>query len=194
MEEPVFGDSTQTFRTTPKKGRGRLTLAIIIVIFLAIVIFGATKFLGSKGQKKEIVPSPTPTQSQFPTDTPTPEVSGSPTPEITSSPTPKPTVNPVDKATGLDRSNLSVEVQNGSGTVGVASKVSDFLKSFGYHIVAIGNAENYNWENVTIEVKSESSKYLPLLKKDLSESYTVGSTSENLSASSSADALVIVGK
>lgn len=173
----------------PKRPKGFIYL-IGFVLLVGVLIFGTTRFLGSKTASP--TPTPTPTESEFPTDTPTPEVS--PTPEKSPTPTPKPTINPVDKTTGLDRSELSVEVQNGSGEVGVASKGSEVLKSFGYHVVSIGNADNFNYENAVIQVKEAQSKYLSLLKKDLAVTYTVGSASADLSASASADALVIIGK
>lgn len=179
---------------SPKKSR-RFVLIILVFIIFAIGVFGGKHFLNSKNPKKvspSVTITPTPTEYQFPTDTPSP--SESPTPEKPPTSTPKPTTNPVDKATGLDRSKLSIEVQNGSGEVGAASKASDTLKTFGYKVIATGNADNFNYENTTIKVKTEKSDFLSLLKKDLGFSYTVGTASADLSASSSADALVIVGK
>lgn len=170
----------------------RFLFLIVFIILLFALGFGTTKFLGSKNAPLP-TSTPTPTEEfEIPTDTPAPNVS--PTPESSPTPTPKPTVNPVDKATGLDRSDLSVSVQNGSGEAGVASKGSEVLKTFGYHVVSIGNADNYEYENVVIQVKEGKSQYLPLLKKDLATSFTIGSTSADLSASSSADAVVIIGK
>lgn len=185
--------SPQASRVTSRSSK-KILLFFLVLVLLAIGWFGITKFGGSKQEKQSVKTeiTPTPTEYQFPTDTPAPSVS--PASKETPTPTPKPTINPVDKTTGLDRSGLNVEVQNGSGVVGVASKMADFLKTFGYHIVATGNADNYNYENVTVSVKSASSKYLNLLKTDIAGQYTVGSASAELSASASADAVVIIGK
>ncbi|MDO8621528.1 MAG: LytR C-terminal domain-containing protein [Candidatus Levybacteria bacterium] len=192
MEEASFqtpppSDNFYTPSAPPAKSRnfGRL---IVVVLILGILIFGAYRLIGSRKTANIPAVVPTPTEFQFPTDTPTPQVS------ITPGVTTAPSVNPIDSSTGLDRSTLTVEVQNGSGVVGAASKASDALKSFGYHITAMGNADNFNYENATVQVKSSKSKYLPLLKKDLGFSYTVASASSDLSDSSSADALVIIGK
>ncbi len=167
---------------------------IIFAIILIGLIWGVQKlFFGGSKEEKPVAITPTPTEYQFPTDTPVP----SPTSEVeqpTVTPTTKPTVNPIDSATGLDRSTLSIEVQNGSGVTGVAAKASDVLKSFGYKVSAIGNADNENYENVMIQVKSTKTNFLALLKKDLGFSYTVGSSSADLDSSSTADALVIIGK
>ncbi len=102
-------------------------------------------------------------------------------------------VSPIDKS-GLDRSKLSVTVENGSGTEGVAGKAAAVLKEFGYNVTSTGNADNYNYKGVTIKVRKENSKFLDLLKKDLSKDYAVTSTSTDLSSDSPTDALIIIGK
>ena len=175
----------------PKKSKKFLRAIITVVILLAIIL-GAKQLLFSSSGKKIEAPAitPTPTEYQFPTDTPVPTEAQT-TPEPCSA---KPTTNPVDKATGLDRSELMIEVQNGSGVTGAAAKAADVLKVLGYKIESTGNADNSDYANVTIQVKSAKSTFLPLLKKDLGFSYTVGTTSADLSSSSTADALVIIGK
>ena len=102
-------------------------------------------------------------------------------------------VSPVDSS-GLDRSKLSITVQNGSGTEGVAGKAGNILKDLGYNIVSTGNADNYNYKGITIKVKKDKSDFLDLLKKDLSKDYTINATSSDLPSDSSPDALIIIGK
>ncbi len=197
MEDSSFQSPINQFNYSSPEMPKKPKKFIYVVIFLIIlVVFFLTKnfFFGSSKQKEAPVTTPSPTEYQFPTDTPTPSVN--PTTEAgkpTTSPTTKP-VNPVDSSTGLDRSTLSVEVKNGSGVIGAASKGSDILKSFGYKISSVGNADNSDYADVMIQVKSSKSNFLALLKKDLGFSYTVGSASANLDSSSTADALVIIGK
>ncbi len=196
MEEPNFIPTERYVSQRTKGGaKKNLVLFIPLIIILGAGIFFGKNLIGSNS-KSEITPTltPTPTEYLFPTETPmaTPSVSVSPTSSPT--PSPKPSSNPVDKSTGLDRSELTIEVQNGSGVKGVASTMADALKAFGYKVSSIGNASNFDYLDVSISVKSEFSKYLPLLKKDLSSEFTVGSTSADLSSSSSADAVVIIGK
>lgn len=193
MEDSAF--PTPAINKSPKKPKRFLFLIVAIVIIL-IIIFAGNKLLGSKNKKNNSKITPTPTEFQIPTDTPAPSPMDEPTstPKPTSSPTPKPTSNPVDKTTGLDRSKLSVEVQNGSGQAGVAGKGTGILKDLGYNVTLTGNADNFDYSNVTIQVKNTKSDYLSILKRDLSASYTIGPSSSDLSASSSADALVIIGK
>ncbi|MDO8583286.1 MAG: LytR C-terminal domain-containing protein, partial [bacterium] len=102
-------------------------------------------------------------------------------------------VSPIDKS-GLDRSQLSVTVQNGSGTEGVAGKAANILKELGYNVASTGNADNYNYQGVTIKVKSSKSDFLNLLKQDLSKDYSITANSSDLSSDSPTDALIIIGK
>lgn len=197
MEDSSFQSPINQFNySTPETPKKPKKFIYVVIFLVVIVIFFLTKnlFFGSSKQKETAPITPTPTEFQFPTDTPAPSIS--PTGEAekpTSAPTTK-AVNPVDSSTGLDRSTLSVEVQNGSGEAGVAAKGADVLKGFGYKVVATGNADNFDYQNATIKVKSTKSNFLALLKKDLGFSYTVGSTSADLDSSSTADALVIIGK
>lgn len=201
MEEeatiPSFQKSApDSFSMQPQeKGSRRFAFLVLVVIILGVVVFFGVRFIGSI-TKKETAPTPTPTLVQsMPTETPTPTpTGGSPTPKSSPTPSPRPTLNPVDPASGLDRSDLSVEVKNGGGVAGAAGKASDFLKNLGYKVISVGNADNFDYQSIVIEVKSAKSSFLSLLKKDLSASYTIGTTSADLSATSSADALVIVGK
>lgn len=194
MDEAGREQSSNRFYTSPQQGQrtsSRIIFIILGIIAVGLLIFGVTRFLGSKGEKEEVKATPTPTEEVLPTDTPTPEAS--PTEEVTKTPTPKPTSNPIDKTTGLDRSKLSIQVLNGSGVAGAASKVAELLRGVGYRIASTGNADNFDFVDTSIDVKSASSSYLGLLKKDLQSSYTIGSTSATL-ATGSADAVVIVGK
>ena len=185
------------YQSPQSAGKSKKFLKLIIFVIILIgLIWGIQKlFFGGSKEEKTVAITPTPTEYQFPTDTPAPPPAGGPTGalEPTVTPTSK-AVNPVDSATGLDRSTLSVEVQNGTGETGVAAKGADVLKGFGYKVVATGNADNFDYQDTTIKVKSTKTNFLALLKKDLGFSYTVGSTSADLASSSTADALVIIGK
>jgi len=195
MEDSSFQSPISQFNYAspeiPKKPKKFFYLIIFLVVLVGFFLI-KNLFFGSSKQKDVPSITPTPTEYQFPTDTP----ALSPTAEAEKTPT-TPTVNsvnPVDQSTGLDRSTLSVEVQNGSGEAGAASKGADVLKGFGYKISGTGNADNFNYENATIKVKSTKTNFLALLKKDLGFSYTVGTTSADLDSSSTADALVVIGK
>jgi hypothetical protein len=198
MEEGQFETAPQ-FTPVPvkKKINKRFIYLVGIVVFLIIAFLGY-KILGfSKPNTLPQVPvGLTPTIEQVATDTPVPTqmAEETPTPEPTDTPTPKPTSNPLDSATGLDRSKLTVTVENGSGEAGVASSGKEFLAGFGYDVTDTSNADNFDYVNVTIKIKKSAQDYLSLLKKDLNTKYTVGDTSSDLEDSNSSDALVIIGK
>ena len=175
-----------------KNSKRWLVLAVLL-IFIGTTAFAIPSFFKKTKVTPVLTPTPIPTPEIFPTDTPFPTPTEVPTPAPTS-PNQKPTQNPVDKATGLDKSDLSVSVENGSGEIGGANKGADTLRSFGYHVTAIGNADNFDYEVTVIKVKEAKKVYLPLLKKDLGTVYTIGSSSDDLSASASADAVVVIGK
>jgi hypothetical protein len=201
MDDQAFPKVAQT--QAPKRPKAIFILALFLII-LGIVLFLGSRLLGTSGKDKAVESANTaPTAIIVPTDTPVPSEEPSPTEKVspTTSVTPtkapgKTTTTPadsVDKASGLDRADLTVEIQNGSGTSGAASKMSTFLKDLGYTIGSTGNADNFDYQNITIQVKSTKSKYLTVLKKDISASYTVGDTSSSL-ASTTADAVIIIGK
>lgn len=199
MEENQFQEIPQTFapgrskRSLPKK---TVVLGAFIVLIVVAVLFVKLSAKSEEQSTSTASATPSATEIPMPTDTPTPTPSETPVPTLEPTPTPTaaPSANPVDKATGLDRSKLNVLIQNGSGEAGVAGKASDYLKGLGYDVASTGNADNYDYTNVTIQVKADKSDYLALLKKDLGFNYTIGTASSDLPDSSTEDALVIIGK
>lgn len=191
-------------QSQPKRPKTLIILAVFLIL-LGVILFVGSRFLTTQETNEDaqsakvaptaiIAPSDTPTPSEDPTPTPKSNV----TPSKAAAPTTAPTTSSsstssVDKATGLDRATLTVSILNGSGVAGVASKMSTTLKDLGYAIGSTGNADNFDYQNVTIQVKSAKSKFLPLLKKDIAASYTVGDATATL-ASGSADAVIIIGK
>jgi hypothetical protein len=196
MEDSSFQTPINQFSyssETPKKPK-KFVYFIIFILIVGGFFLVRNLLPGSKTQSPPPEITPTPTEYQFPTDTPVPSVTpAEEKAETTITPTTK-AVNPVDQSSGLDRSTLKIEVQNGSGEVGIAGKGADVLKALGYGISSTGNADNYDYQGVTVKVKSTKANFLPLLKKDLGFSYTVESATSDLSSDSTADALVIIGK
>ncbi|MDO8269874.1 MAG: LytR C-terminal domain-containing protein [Candidatus Levybacteria bacterium] len=192
-----------TYENSKNSGNNKRVILIIlgIIILVGLVAYAAIA-TGGKGEE-EIVVTPSPT-TLVETPTPTPQTP-SPTAKTTPTTTPKASPTPgkgtptpagsstVDKTTGLDRANLKIAVLNGSGVAGAATKVSDALKKLGYDVVSSGNADNFDYTDTTIQVKSTKKTYLDLLKKDLSEDYTIGTATSNYTGTD-ADAVVIIGK
>ena len=164
--------------------------AISGVLLIAGLIFFVTK--DNSSETEDVTKSiELPKNSEFGvTKTPSPTPDLSPTP--TSSPTKAPT-----KAKEKEISNeegIKIAVQNGSGESGVAASAAAVLRKAGYNIISTGNADNFDYTNVTIKIKSSQKSFLSSIQKALEPDYTVGGTSSDLSEGQDYDALVIVGK
>ena len=109
--------------------------------------------------------------------------------EVVPTDTPTPTPTPV-----FNREEISVQVLNGSGAAGVAGAAEKVLEDKGYANIEIGNAEEFDYENVTIQLKSKYSEFFEDIKKDLEDNYTVNDTYEELDEESEFDVVIIVGK
>ena len=122
MEETPL-EAIPTFTPRPRQTNKRsvyiiLAIVIIVLLFLGYKVLSITRNSSSK-------PSPIPTIAVSPTLSSSP-ASNAVNPSLSPSPGVSPTVNPIDKDTGLDRSQLSVTVENGNGTAGVAAKGVSF--------------------------------------------------------------------
>jgi hypothetical protein len=188
MEESLI-ETIPAFGPKPQKPVNKRFIYLVLTILFLIVAFFSYKIFGPKtkgaiSNNSAAVVAYTPTLPISNTVTTIPTVDSSITPIL----------NPIDKTTGLDRSKLSVTIQNGSGEEGVAGKAMTLLKNLGYDVASTGNADNFDYINVVVQVKNSSGKYLSLLKTDLGLNYTIGSASADLPNSFSSQALVIIGK
>lgn len=108
-----------------------------------------------------------------------------PTPEVTE-PTPTP-------AAELDRSELSIQVLNGSGVTGAAKTAQEYLEGLGYSVDAVGNADESDLETTQVAIKSEKEEFSDLVKEDLSEQYTVDEEVGELDEDSTYDVVITLG-
>lgn len=76
-----------------------------------------------------------------------------------------------DKVTGLDRGKLTVLVENGSGMIGKGSEMANILRDFGYHVTTVKNADNTDYEKITIRLKKSLRDYVPVIKRDLKNAF-----------------------
>lgn len=100
----------------------------------------------------------------------------------------------VTRGLPLDRADLVVQILNGSGVPGLASKAQDFLTPLGYKEIKIGNAKKYDYPETVIQIKEDKNAYLDMIKKDLSVKYTLAQKIETLSKDSEFDLVIILGK
>lgn len=142
-------------------------VTIIVAILTGSILFAVAK-KGSPVSSLFARPTPTPTPAPTPTPTPTPA--------------------PVDKA------SIKIQILNGGGTPGAASKMKTLLEDKGYTVDSTGNAEEYTYTNTEIHGKAAMSDAVSALKSDLKDAYTLGAVAADLDASASADVQVVVGK
>lgn len=186
-------ENSRLYRSTSQK-RISTPLIITVVLLLAVLLGGGYVFFQSQQQSGEndaVTPTVTPTIQ--PTDTPTPTEEISPTRRASVTPgKTTPTTRPTSTSSAIDREDVTLTVQNGSGVAGAAGKVSSYLEGLGYSVASTGNADAFDYEDITINVKKGATSLLNQLKKDLASQGTVGETSETYTGTS--DALIIIGQ
>lgn len=180
--------------TTPRKRRSKKGLFIAL---LALIVIGGAAYAYTRTQSANNTSvSPTP-EFVEPTAEPEPTESldESPTPEeAIDTPTPTSKVTPTPKPAATKSSELNIQVLNGSGAEGVASSAKTFLTDKKYDFIETGNADNFDYEGVTVKSKESVADYVKDLSTDLKEKYTITSDSATLSEDSLFDVVVIVGK
>lgn len=112
---------------------------------------------------------------------------GTPTMTIAPSATPTPTIDPT-----LKKSDLRLSVQNGTDKSGYAKEIGEYLEEKDYTVTEKTNADNKDYAQTVIKIKSSKRQYLPLLLEDLSEKFE-NPKEEELSDSDSHDAIIILG-
>lgn len=142
-------------------------VTIVVALLTGGILYGASR---KGGAMKSFFARPTPTATPAPTSTPTP------------------TPATVDKAT------FTVQVLNGGGMPGAASKMKTFLEGKGYKVSGTGNTPDYTFDTTEIHGKPTMTDAIANLKADLKDSYSLGTVAADLTASASADVNVIVGK
>lgn len=150
----------------PIKVSKKLFFVIFIVLILTTAVFVSWRFLAKKSENKNAEQNQ---NIQAPTPTPTP-------------------------APKLEKSELKIQVLNGSGQKGAASSLKKLLVESGYNSdIKTGNADNFAYEETVIEIKNEKKNYLNLLLDDLKSKYNISSDYEVLDEDSDFDAVIIIG-
>jgi len=100
-----------------------------------------------------------------------------------------------DTPTEINRSVPKIYVENGAGNAGAGNQMRDILKDFGYNVVGIGNADNFEYQDITIKTRKDFSDFQYILKKDIKvASFVVVSSSADLADDDIGDIIVTVGK
>lgn len=102
-------------------------------------------------------------------------------------PSPSPTVE-------ISREGFKLQILNGSGISGLATKAKIYLEGLGYKDISVGNASSADYSQTEIQIKESKKDILTILKADLEKNYTLASTTATLSASSKFDIIITLGK
>ena len=138
-----------------------------ILLILALIGGGAFYFLTQKG-KTASTSEDTTSVEETPTATPTPEE--------------------------VAKDEYKIIVQNGSGIEGEAGRAEELLNDAGFDVIETANADNYDYEESVILASSDvSEEWIDELKKELETKYSVKASVEELTDSSDADVIVVVG-
>jgi hypothetical protein len=103
------------------------------------------------------------------------------------------TVTPVVAEKKLVRSEWTFEVLNGTKTAGLAKKAAGKLTTLGYEVIKVGNAEEADYEKVSLFVSDEMGEKSELLVADLKEEFDLMSEVGRLT-DSTASARLVVGE
>lgn len=168
QQGPPQASSFQT-PTKPKNSSSKW-----VIIFIGLLILGGAGIFFFTKSSGEAIPSPTPSFGVVPIDEP----------ETTPVPTKSP--EPVKK------SDVSIEILNGTGISGEAKLLSDKLKTLGYSDITAGNAETTNNTETTVTfAKTLSQTVQDEIKKELDSFYKT--VNVKTSSTQKSDVVVITG-
>ncbi|GIW61162.1 MAG: hypothetical protein KatS3mg089_0014 [Patescibacteria group bacterium] len=191
MSDQLFPTFSSLSDETSRRNRAFIYVALFL-LFIGVAIYVGNQFLGSKKTNTQhSIPSPVksqPTLAQL-SPTPTKNESRTSTPSSTLTTTPQPTAKALEGV----KTSLRIQVLNGSGEKGAAGKGAAVLRSAGYNVVSVDNADSFDYVKTVLQLKKSKNQFKESLLKDLSKSYKVDSTVQTLAEASSFDAIVIIG-
>lgn len=146
-----------------------------IVVFIVLLILGGAGIFFFAQSENESQATPTPSFNVLPIDN-----------EVLEDPTSTPTPASVDK------SEISIEIQNGTGIPGEAAFLQTELKKLGYSDIEAGNASSTDYtETVVTFSKSVPEQVQTSLKQELEKIYK--SVTVKTSSSQTSSVLIITG-
>jgi len=150
----------------------------IILIIVAVALIGAVGYW-SMSRKKS---SSSPVSTTVPIASAAPKATAVPT----TSPSPSST-------TSLKRSEITLEILNGTTISGLAGKTKTEFETLGYTVESVGNAVAPVTES-ELYIKRDLEPSLSLLLQDVKDKFGITKVTDYLDSSESVSARLIVGK
>lgn len=160
----AFDTSSSSFSTQSGSKKNR-NKVVIAIIAVVVLIAGFLLYRNIAGRQTE-------------TDT-----------VETSKPTKAPTPTPE-----LSKEDIKIQVLNGTGTEGEATKVSDILTDAGFVDIETDNADSYDNTTTTISAKSSALEFAEEIKEALSEEFDSVTVDEDLDEESEFDIVITTGR
>ena len=181
---PYSSDNMELKMDEDGSGRGKGRLRYFLLVTLIAFLVGLAFITGGYYAMKKNVKIPLMSSIPFLHNSgPTPGQSTSTNSSI-GAVSKAPTIIPTTSKKP-DLSAYTIIIQNGSGISGEASKLKGQLTTAGYTVSSIGNADNSDYVNTQISVKSTVDKtYVDGLRESLAKSYTLDDTKTQSSAAS----------
>lgn len=152
--------------STTETSRGVLWIVLIVAFLIGAFVGGGVIYTFNRFQK-----------------TPIQVVTASPVAIVSAEPSP-----------AMERSSLKLQVLNGTGIKGEASRIKMVLEKVGYTNVQTGNAASQDFTLTEISIKDIKKEYIPLLTSDLSEEASVSSEIKSLDEKNDFDVIITLGK
>ena len=130
-------ENTNVLRVNNDKRGGKKSFVIVLLIASIILIIGGVLYLLGSSKKGKTEASPTPDFDSFATIAPEVEEA---------------TPTPVSKE--IERSEIAIEILNGTGTAKEASFVQNLLKDLGYEDFKVGNASPQSYTDTEVTFKT----------------------------------------
>jgi hypothetical protein len=97
--------------------------------------------------------------------------------------------------TEIPLSSIKIQILNGTGTTGEATKVTALLTKNDFKVESVGNAANYDFIQTQIETKNSTpDSIINLVKESLKDGYPAKVSETNLPESSEFDIVITTGK
>lgn len=94
----------------------------------------------------------------------------------------------------LKLSDLSIQIQNGSGVSGEANRVKEILKKEGFEKFETGNADTYDYTDTQVSMKEKTpAQVYETIEKALNSQFTLVKA-KSLTEASKYEVIVIIGK